>query len=272
MIIKTLVENISSELPGEFGLSLYFETGTHKFLFDTGASSLFADNAKKLGVDLQAVEFVILSHGHHDHGGGLNTFLAMNKTAKVFLKKSAFGSFKSEEGTDMYEDLGLDPSLKDNPRMVFTSDYFELADGVTLFSGVKGTNFFPMGNQSLFKLEEGKYIPDDFLHEQNMVVNENGKYLLVSGCSHRGIVNILQQFYFLFGRFPTHVIGGFHLYDHKTGKTESDQTLKGISKYLLSTGALYYTCHCTGVESYHKLKDFMGERIEYLPCGRCLTI
>ena len=92
MKLKVLSENTTSseKLGSEHGLSLYIETETHKILFDTGASGLFAENAKKLGVDLTMVDLAVISHGHYDHGGGLKTFLGINNHANIYLHQNAF--------------------------------------------------------------------------------------------------------------------------------------------------------------------------------------
>ena len=91
MKITTLIENTSARgLPTEHGLSLFVETAEHKFLFDMGQTDLFARNAETLGIALSKVDFAVLSHGHYDHGGGLNTFLALNDHAPVYMSRYAF--------------------------------------------------------------------------------------------------------------------------------------------------------------------------------------
>ena len=76
MRVVTLIENTTSreDLVCEHGLSLYVQTGNQKILFDTGQSGAFADNAQKLGIDLRRVGFVVLSHGHYDHGAACGGF------------------------------------------------------------------------------------------------------------------------------------------------------------------------------------------------------
>ena len=87
MIIKTLVENtsLSKDFGSEHGLSLYIETKDSKILFDVGASELFLENAKKLNVDISNVDYLIISHGHYDHGGGLRGFLCKNTKLRYFF-------------------------------------------------------------------------------------------------------------------------------------------------------------------------------------------
>ena len=80
MKVTVLIENTAcrEDLAAEHGLSLLIETSTSTILFDAGQTGAFADNAKKLGIDLNTVDFCILSHGHYDHGGGLKRFLEEN--------------------------------------------------------------------------------------------------------------------------------------------------------------------------------------------------
>ena len=101
MIIKTLVENTSKtgELKSEHGLSLYIETKKHKLLFDTGSSELYSVNAAKMGVDLAKVDIAVISHGHYDHGGGLETFLKINKKAKIYMHRNSLGKYYSNSSS-----------------------------------------------------------------------------------------------------------------------------------------------------------------------------
>jgi len=274
MKITALVENTSCRegIKAEHGLSLFIEAKEKTILFDTGASKMFSENAEKLNVDLAKVDLAILSHGHYDHSGGIHTFLKLNSTAPLYLRKSAFGPYYAEREGGDHEFIGIDESLITNNRLIFTGKETPLAEGISLFSNVKGDRFFPTGNKSLLKKTEDGYEQDDFTHEQNLVIEEDGLSLLVSGCSHRGIVNIVDHFHTLFGHYPTHVIGGFHLYNHRTGKPESTETLRKIADALLASGATYYTCHCTGEENYQILHTFMGDKVEYLPGGKTLDL
>ncbi len=274
MNITALVENTSCKetIKAEHGLSLFIEAKEKTILFDTGASDLFAQNAEALNVDLGKVDLAVLSHGHNDHSGGLHTFLTLNSKAPIYLRKSAFDPYYSEREGDEYGFIGIDASLITNNRLIFTGKETPLGEGLSLFSNVKGERFFPTGNKSLLKKTEKGYERDDFSHEQNLVIEEEGLSLLISGCSHRGIVNIVDHFHTRFGHYPTHVIGGFHLYNHRTGKPESTDTLHQIAEALLASGATYYTCHCTGEKNYQILRSFMGDRMEYISGGTVLEL
>jgi 7,8-dihydropterin-6-yl-methyl-4-(beta-D-ribofuranosyl)aminobenzene 5'-phosphate synthase len=273
MIIKTLVENtsISEEFTSEHGLCLYIETKKHKLMFDLGASALFVKNAKKMDVDLAAVDVVILSHGHYDHGGGLRAFLHENSKAKIYLNQKAFDkhySFRS--GGKAY--IGLDEELALNDRLIFVGDHLAIDEELLLFSNVKGNKLTSSGNKDLFMESGSSLVEDDFSHEQNLIIIEDGNTVLLAGCAHNGIVNIIDHLNTVKNCSPSHVIGGFHLYSRPRGKYEDTILINQIGEYLSNTGSKYYTCHCTGIEPYKILKDTMKEQITYLATGSQVII
>jgi len=274
MIIKTLVENraISEEFGTEHGLSLYIETAKHKLLFDVGASGLFLENAKKLNVDIEDVDTVIISHGHYDHGGGLGAFLGVNSKAKIYVNQMAFGDIYANRPGGVTEYIGLDKDLIVNERFVLVGDSLRLDYELELFSNVKGRKFFPSGNQDLLIKRGGQFVHDDFAHEQNLVISEGDKKVLVAGCAHNGIVNIVEHMAAVLEESPTYVIGGFHLHNRTAERSESKETVRTIGEYLKNTRAKYYTCHCTGIEAYQWLKDVMDGQIEYLATGSQLNL
>ncbi len=269
MILKVLSENtsVSDNYKSEHGLSLFIETKNHKILFDTGAGGIFAENALKMGVDLSEVDIAVLSHGHYDHGGGLGTFLNLNQKAKVYVHKRGFEKHYSKRPGGDKKYIGLDEALLSNDRFVFTGDRLRIEKELELFSAVKGVRLYPSGNQSLLMETEQGFIPDDFSHEQNLILREDENCILIAGCAHRGIVNILEHMCQVTGHLPSHVVGGFHL-TNPAAKTDEDPAIvSAIGEYLMSTKAKYYTCHCTGLKSYAILKHMMAENVDYLPTG-----
>lgn len=273
MLIKTLVENtaISKDFVSEHGLSLYIETEKYKILFDVGEGDLFLQNAKNLNVNIADVDFLAISHGHYDHGGGLKSFLKENTKAEIYLHELAFRKYYAIRPNQKLEYIGLDEDLKDHKQIVFTSDRFHISDEIQLFSNVVPKEPRPKTNRGLLMEQNGQTVDDTFAHEQNLVIEENGKILLITGCAHNGIINILEHFYMLEERMPDYVIGGFHL-SGGTGNNEETKTIDRISKYLINTKAKFYTCHCTGIEPYRRLKTNMGDSINYLAAGSEIMI
>lgn len=268
MIIKALVENtsISEDYGSEHGFSLYIETKNHKLLFDVGAGSLFLENAEKLDVNIADIDYLVISHGHYDHGGGLKAFLEHNKKAEVFLHQQAFEKHYALRRNGNLEYIGLEEELKQNRQIILTSDRFFISKEIQVFSNIVQRGPRPASNSGLHTEHNGQIMDDTFAHEQNLVVEEEGKTLLVTGCAHNGILNILEHFHHLKGRMPDYVIGGFHL-SSRSGGNEDPDTIDRIGKYLMDTKAKYYTCHCTGIEPYKRLKSVMGESIDYLSAG-----
>ena len=139
MKIICLSENTegASGCEAEHGLSLYIETEKHRLLLDTGASDLFAKNAEKLGIDLTAVDTVILSHGHYDHSGGIMTFAEINPNAPIYMRSNAGGEYYHGERY-----IGIDKRICDLPQVVLTDEFLEIDDELTLFSGITGRKYF----------------------------------------------------------------------------------------------------------------------------------
>jgi 7,8-dihydropterin-6-yl-methyl-4-(beta-D-ribofuranosyl)aminobenzene 5'-phosphate synthase len=183
MIIKTLVENtsISEKLGSEHGLSLYIEANARKILFDVGSSGLFLENAKKLNVDISDVDYLIISHGHDDHGGGLKAFLQENTKAEVFLQRLAFGKYYDMKPDGSLEYAGLDEELKQDRRIVFTEDRFFISKGIYVFSNIIPREPLPTSNSGLLMEQNGQKVQDSFAHEQVLIIEEDGKTLLITG-------------------------------------------------------------------------------------------
>lgn len=274
MKIVTLLENTACRegLRADHGLSLYIETPRHKILFDMGPNSDFLANAQALGVDLAAVDTAVLSHGHYDHGDGLPAFCEANAQAEVLIHMDAFGDFYAlEEGKEpLY--IGLDPDLwQIESRVLPTGGLLRLDDELTLFAD-EGDDFPALAASSKIHVqtEEG-FQPDDFHHEQNLLIQAGGKAVLIAGCAHRGIVNIRNRAAELLGRMPDAVFGGFHLFELPPGPA-ADALIDDTGRALLEGDTVYYTGHCTGPYAYKRLSAILGDRLRPMNGGTVVEI
>ena len=176
MKIISLVENrTKSDCKAKHGLSLYIETKTHKILFDLGSDDTLFDNADRRNIDLSKVDTVIISHGHY------------SKT--LFFKTP----------------VGIDSKLKSNRQVILLNGNYKIDDELSLFTVSKTNKCYSSANDALYD-ENGK---DNFRHEQNLIILEN-KVVLIMGCGHTGVVNIMEE---AEKYKPDFCIGGFHLFN-----------------------------------------------------------
>jgi 7,8-dihydropterin-6-yl-methyl-4-(beta-D-ribofuranosyl)aminobenzene 5'-phosphate synthase len=251
MKVTVLYDNqvFKQDLIGGHGLSVHIELNQHNILVDTGLNPDFIKNAQALGIDLKSVTHVVISHGHYDHTGGLAAFMDLNPTAEIIIHKKAFERFmNTKSGTAEY--IGIDPAVTLDGRFTLMDAPVELFEGALVFPGKIGTRYLPKGNQTLFVEREGKLVPDTFVHEIALMVSQADKKLLVSGCSHGGIVNILEKAKTIEKTGVTHVLAGLHLRGIDPENIEDKAFLDGLQKDLVSTGIDHvYTCHCTGTSA-----------------------
>lgn len=272
MKIIMLVENttISNEYPKRHGLCIYIETANHKILFDLGPDNLFLQNAEKANINISDIDTVIISHGHSDHGGALKSFLAHNKKAIIYIHKDAFEPHYSKLAIFKFP-VGLDVSLKNNSRIIFTDGVYCVDDGIQLFSGVKGKQFLPQSNQKLFEKKGKEYVLDNFCHEQHLLIKENNTSALFSGCSHNGIVNILREA-LMHTDTVDYTVAGFHLFNPISRRLEKTEMIMDVACELAKYSTKYYTFHCTGEKAFRILKNVLGKQIQYLSTGDSIEL
>lgn len=276
MRMTVLIENnespVRDDLIAEFGLSLLFELDDALVLFDTGSTGAFVDNAERLGVDLAAVDLAVLSHHHFDHGGGLARFLELNDHAPVYLR-TAERTERVFRFLGKRRPIGLDLGLFDRfpDRFVEITEATEVRPGVTLLTDVGADHPRPRGNRRLFVRGTTGERPDDFDHEMTMALKDNDGMVVVTGCSHNGILNMVDAAAEHFpGSKIRSVIGGFHLiglpfYNSMAASRREVEEL-GRSIHQRCTGPIY-TGHCTGDKSFRVLKKILGDQLRPFPTG-----
>lgn len=273
MKIITLMENTQKDdsILAEHGLSLYIETKNHKLLSDCGCTDAFIKNASVLGVALSAIDSVFLSHGHYDHSGGILPFTKINSNAPLYMQEKALlPYYHKSEIEERY--IGIDPAIGDLPQLrTLNGDVF-LDEELSVFTNVSGRKLWPKGNLELKKKVGDNFVQDEFDHEQYLVITEETKKVLISGCAHNGILNILDHYHFLYSSYPDAVISGFHM-KKKTEYTDEDiSTIKETAKRLSVLPTKFYTGHCTGEIPFKLMKELMKKQLTYIHTGDILTI
>lgn len=272
MRIINLVENELGETGCEaaHGLSFYVETKNHKLLFDTSPSEVVLRNAQKLGVDLTAVDTVILSHGHYDHSGGIIAFMELNPNAKIYMQHNAGGDYYAYDGEDKgFRYIGIEKKILSLPQVQLLEGDTKIDDELQLFTVDKRAFPLPSTNKRLRELHGVEYKQDEFKHEQNLLLTADGKKILFCGCAHNGILNVMETLERKFGKelLPDLVIGGFHLMK-RTEFSEADTAeVTEIANRLKSYKAHFATCHCTGLPVFNQMKEIMGEQLSYVRSG-----
>ena len=265
MKIYTLVENTcgSHDCTAEHGLSIYIETEKHKLLVDTGQTDAILKNADVLGIEISAIDTVVLSHGHYDHSGGIIPLAENGLNADIYMQRTA-----AEPHFNGERYIGIDERILELTGVELIDGEHTIDDELFLFSGIKGRRCYPQGNLKLLRLEKGQKVHDDFSHEQCLVVTQNGKSLLISGCAHNGILNILDRYRELFGGAPDYVISGFHMMKKEGEHTQAEKdVIYETAKELSEMDTVFFSGHCTGIPAFEMMKEIMGGKLCALHSG-----
>lgn len=265
-ILTVIVDNIpSGELKGEWGLSILAEYAGKKILADTGASELFAENLKKLGFSIEDIDYAALSHAHYDHGNGMPRFFRDNEKAKFYLRETAEENcYHRKFLLNFY--IGLPKGVLTDyaDRIERISGDYELFDGAYLIPH-KTPGLEKIGRrEKMFRRTQAGWKPDDFSHEQSLVLDTEKGLVIINCCSHGGAVNIINE---VKSTFPEkHVyglIGGFHLFN------KSSEEVRSVAEEIKKTGIDFVcTGHCTKDRAYEIMKEVLGERLSQLHVGR----
>ena len=168
---------------------------------------------------------------------------------------------------EAHHDIGLDGLLAADERIVTVDADCSPGPGLQLFAADRRPHALPTGNARLMAQRGDAVVPDAFEHEQSLLVTEDDRHILVSGCSHAGILNIMDAAERIAGAPLDAVVAGFHLTSPSAGDTEAAEAVRELAFELAARNARYYTFHCTGIEAYSVLRDVLGDRIGYLHTG-----
>lgn len=240
----------SGQCGSEHGLSFLVESDK-RIIFDTGASDLFLQNAERLGIDLNSVDTVALSHGHYDHGNGLQ--FVSGKT--IVIHPNAFVQRISERSGRNISIAVNREYIEARNRIVETCEPLWLSEQMAYLGEIPRIVPFEMECSTLFHFADGT--SDPVTDDSGLAVKTEKGLIVISGCAHAGICNIVEH-----ARRVTStdkvlcVIGGFHL-------TEVNERLQQTINYLKGIGTEYVMpSHCTGDDAIAEFsRHFKGERV-----------
>lgn len=272
MKLTTLIENHASrrDLKAEHGLSFLIEDGNHRILFDAGNSGAVWDNGKKLGILPETITCTVLSHSHYDHAGGVMEGISRGLSCPLVVGDGFFEEKYriSDQSAYTYTYLGCGFSRgeaeKSFEKIQVCQELLQLSPNCWAAGRFKQRNLWEELSKRFVKQKDGQMIPDSFEDEICLVLMlpDQKSIGVVVGCSHPGIINILET---IMERFPERrlafVAGGIHLKD----RDEEYQRKTLDELYRLGAENLYVN-HCSGLE----LSGSPNQKIHPLGGGDCL--
>lgn len=201
----------------------------------------------------------------------MRQFLEVNKTAKVYLQAFAFGRHFVKVFGFIKVSIGLDKKLKDHPQIVLVNGDYRIDDEIMLIANPSGRELLSKFNSTLWTKHGKNSAPDQFEHEQSVLISD-GKTVLIGGCAHRGIANIIADAEAKSQEQIDICISGFHLFNPATKATEDAERVKQLAAKLKTRETEFYTCHCTGTKAYEILKSEMPDSMNYLKTGQSLEL
>ncbi|MBI6875230.1 MBL fold metallo-hydrolase [Clostridium aciditolerans] len=243
MKLKVLVDNntyIDQYYCGEPAVSYYIEDEDSRLLLDVGYSDLFIRNSKELGINLESISTIVISHGHDDHTRGLKYYFEQSYKNNISIIAHPDAFKEKEIGNLKICSPILEEELKEKCNLILSKEPIKVSKNITFLGEIPRVNDFenrkPIGKQII-----GENSIDDYVMDDTALVykSEKGIYI-ITGCSHSGICNIIEYAKEVCkDNRVLGVIGGFHLFEvtkqvHKTIDYLKKNNLKEL-----------YPCHCT---------------------------
>ncbi|MEW5819325.1 MAG: MBL fold metallo-hydrolase [Cyanobacteriota bacterium] len=270
--VSALMDNYTSHTDcfAEHGLSFFIETPDKKILYDTGQTNNFIHNAEKLNVPINKTDFLVISHGHYDHTGGLMALLELVPSLKIIAHPDIFieryvrsgNDFKTISNPFSQQDLA-----KFNAEITLTNKPYNLAKNIFTLGEVEDM-FNNIANKHMFKDENGKMTVDYIKDDLSIVIKQEDQINIICGCSHSGILNIVDKAINMTGiETVNYIIGGLHFF--KMSNNYIKDTIYELNNYDIRNIAV---SHCTGVNLLFYLQDNLASEITYFGVGDSIVI
>ncbi len=262
--VSLLCENTArgSGVIGEHGLSWWIEAGSRRVLFDLGQGIGLLSNANLLGVDLDTVDAIAISHGHYDHVGAWQQLSARAKEAPLFIHEDAlsakFQRRKDGRFVSASDERFLSTCMKESGDVRLVSVPTEVVEGIWMSGEIPRLTDYEDSGGAFFCDEEGKEV-DRLLDDQSIFFDTDEGLVVVLGCSHAGVINTLRYLMRVSGRRIHAVVGGMHLLH-----ASADRLQRTVEDLLAIDPDWVGANHCTGSLAQGALMQAFGER--YLDC------
>ncbi len=271
--ITVLVDNEARGpgLEGEHGLALWIEHDGRRILFDTGQTNLVTRNGKALSVPMERADVIVISHGHHDHTGGLPGVLSSAPGAPVYLHGDALRDRYSRNDPRQARQIGMSlatrTALKEHPGgVVNPSEPMEVAPAIWVSGPIPRTHPWETVEEAFFLDADGTEA-DHILDEQSLWIETMAGWVIITGCTHAGIANTITHARKHHPDQPiAAVIGGLHL------RSASPERLVRTMDYLVALNLkLIATGHCTGTAAQGHIAAALGKRAARMYVGKTIN-
>ena len=247
---------------GQHGFSVFIEA-EKRILFDTGASDVFMHNAALLDIDPDTADWIVLSHGHWDHTDGLRA-LPTKEKKNLLAHPGVFVDRRKANG--MYNGMACTRQELDRRfNLILSKEPYRICDSIYFLGEIPRSNDFEARQTAFFHMEENQRYEDFLMDDSALAIETKNGLVIVTGCSHAGICNIVEHAKHITGQRHVHaVLGGFHLMG------DSTQLRKTIDYFKENTVDHLYPMHCTTLPALAEFHTAFG--IEKLSAGDTLSL
>jgi len=275
--ITILSENLVGKLvgSGEHGFSAFIETDRGNYLFDTGSGHSIVPNSLILNKDLRSIQKIFLSHEHFDHTGGLPEVLKVKGKVDVHVHPNVFSdriAVHKEDERETKRFVGI-PYKKGyleslGANFVLNTAFTEVEKGIFLTGEVPRKTGFEKPDPRLFTEIDGKTVQDTFPDDQSLILDSEKGLILILGCAHSGMINIIHHVMDKTGKETFYaILGGTHL-DFLTPE-QLEESITFLKKMKIEKIGV---SHCTGMRAACRLHQEFGDRFSYGCVGSVLEV